>query len=175
MRTHNDAKAMARSLREALSIDGLEISNSWALEIVARRFGLTSWNVLAARISAAEAHVAFQQAILIVRIFDVGKAREFYLGFLGFTTDWEHRFAPQAPLYTQVSRAGLSLHLSEYAGDATPGGNMVIYTRGLRAFQAELTAKNYRYMRSGLEPAEWGPEMDVIDPFNNRIRFIERA
>jgi hypothetical protein len=33
------------------------------------------------------------QAIPIFRIFDVAKAKEFYVGFLGFQVDWEHRFA----------------------------------------------------------------------------------
>ena len=32
----------------------------------------------------------------ILRIFDIAKAREFYLDFLGFAVDWEHRFAVQA-------------------------------------------------------------------------------
>jgi Glyoxalase superfamily protein len=31
-------------------------------------------------------------AIPILRIFDVTKAREFYLDFLGFRVDWEARF-----------------------------------------------------------------------------------
>lgn len=173
MRTHHDAKAMAKAMRAALAEHGQTITHSHALEIVARQFGLASWNLLAARIETPAA-IAFQQAIPIVRIFDIAKAHEFYLDFLGFATDWEHRFGPNAPLYTQVSRAGLSLHLSEHAGDATPGANMVVYMRGLRALQAELIARNYRYMRPGLEQAEWGLEMTVIDPFNNRIRFIER-
>lgn len=32
--------------------------------------------------------------IPILRIFDEAKAREFYVGFLGFTVDWKHRFEP---------------------------------------------------------------------------------
>jgi catechol 2,3-dioxygenase-like lactoylglutathione lyase family enzyme len=32
------------------------------------------------------------QAIPILRIFDLEKARDFYVGFLGFRVDWEHRF-----------------------------------------------------------------------------------
>ena len=36
--------------------------------------------------------VAFQKTIPILRIFDVEKAKEFYVGFLGFTVDWEHHF-----------------------------------------------------------------------------------
>jgi hypothetical protein len=51
---------------------------------------------------------------------------------------------------------------------------MVVFMRGLAAFQAELTAKDYRYMKPGIEPQDWGDEMQLTDPFNNRIRFIER-
>jgi catechol 2,3-dioxygenase-like lactoylglutathione lyase family enzyme len=51
--------------------------------------------------------------IPILRIFSVEKAREFYLDYLGFHLDWEHRFDDNAPLYMQVSRAGLILHLCE--------------------------------------------------------------
>jgi hypothetical protein len=174
MKTYRDAKAMAKAMREALAETGAEIPHSRALEIVARQFGLATWNVLSAKIAEEEEGVRFEQAVPIVRIFDVAKAHEFYLGFLGFKVDWEHRFHPDAPLYTQVSRGGLRLHLSEHAGDATPGGNMCVYMKGIRAFQAELIAKNYRYMRPGLERQEWGLEVQVIDPFNNRIRFMEQ-
>lgn len=180
MRTYRDAKAMAKAMRTALAENKLDISHSQALEIVARQFGLATWNILSAKIGdgdgtgGASGGIAFEQAIPIVRIFDVDKAREFYLGFLGFSVDWEHRFHPNAPLYTQISRGDLKLHLSEHAGDATPGGNMVVYMEGIRAFHAELLAKNYRYMRPGLEKQEWGLEVTVIDPFNNHMRFMER-
>ena len=178
MRTYRDAKAMAKAMRDALAARNLDITHSEALEIVARQFGVETWNVLSARIDAEppepQGAIAFEQAVPTVRIFDVPKAHEFYLGFLGFSVDWEHRFHPNAPLYTQVSRAGLKLHLSEHAGDATPGGNMVVYMDGIRAFHAELIGRNYKYMRPGLEDAEWGLEVQVIDPFNNRIRFMER-
>jgi hypothetical protein len=180
MRTYRDAKAMAKAMREALAERKLDIGHNEALEIVARQFGLDTWNILSAKITEGDQTVtkpgsmAFEQAVPIVRIFDVAKAHEFYLGFLGFSVDWEHRFHPNAPLYTQVSRGGLKLHLSEHAGDATPGGNMVVYMTGIRVFHAELLAKNYRYMRPGLEKQEWGLEVTVIDPFNNHMRFMER-
>lgn len=180
MRDHRDAKAMAKSLREALALRGVEIPHGAALEIVARQFGLPSWNVLAARIEAAPAPapatprvIAFEQAVPILRIFDVEKAREFYLGFLGFAVDWEHRYGDNFPLYCQVSRAGLRLHLSEHAGDASPGGNMCVYMTGVRALHAELTARDYRYMKPGLETTEGRLELSVTDPFSNRIRFME--
>ncbi len=116
----------------------------------------------------------FEPPAPILRIFDEARAREFYEGFLGMAVDWEHRFHPGAPLYCQVSRGALKIHLSEHSGDASPGANMVVYTRGVEAFQKGLVAKNYKYNRPGLERQDWGLECTVIDPFGNRIRFIER-
>ena len=43
------------------------------------------------------------QTIPILRNFDEAKAREFYLGYLGFQVDWEHRFEPGMPLYMQTA------------------------------------------------------------------------
>jgi len=34
----------------------------------------------------------FTRTIPTLRIFDSAKAREFYVGFLGFKVDFEHRF-----------------------------------------------------------------------------------
>lgn len=114
----------------------------------------------------------FSQVTPILRIFDVEKAREFYTGFLGFTIDWEHRFEENFPLYLQISRQGCVLHLSEHHGDCSPGAALRIETSGLEEFHAELTAKNYRYMKPGIENMPWGTrEMTVRDPFGNRLVF----
>ncbi|MDG5493465.1 glyoxalase superfamily protein [Niveispirillum sp. BGYR6] len=117
--------------------------------------------------------ILFEPAVPIVRIFDVAKAREFYLDFLGFALDWEHRFGDNFPLYCQVSRGPLRLHLSEHVGDATPGGNMVVYMTGVRAFQQELAEKEYRYMKPDLDMLEDMLMLQVTDPFGNRMRFLE--
>ena len=114
------------------------------------------------------------QTIPILRIFDVDKAREFYEGFLGFTVDWEHRFDERAPLYMQVSRGALVIHLSEHHGDACPGSTVVVRIAGLAAYHREITAKGYGYMRPGIDRAPWNADvMEVIDPFGNRLRFNE--
>jgi hypothetical protein len=152
MLDYRDAKVMAKAMREALAARDLTITHSEALEVVARQFGLANWNILSAKIETPtkQETIVFERTAPIMRIFDVAKAHEFYLGFLGFTVDWEHRYGDNA-LYTQVSRGSLVLHLSEHAGDATPGGNMVVYTKGIRDFHKELATKNYRYMKPGLE------------------------
>ena len=114
------------------------------------------------------------QTIPILRIFDVVKTREFYVGFLGFTVDWEHRFDDRAPIYMQVSRGRLVLHLSEHHGDACPGSTVFVRLTGLDAYHREITAKGYAYMRPGIEQAPWSARvMEVIDPFGNRLRFNE--
>ena len=53
MRDFRDAKAMGRTLREGLAAKGLTISNSEALELVARMLGQRDWNTLAAALEAS--------------------------------------------------------------------------------------------------------------------------
>ncbi|MCZ4428351.1 glyoxalase superfamily protein [Agrobacterium sp. SOY23] len=118
--------------------------------------------------------IGFERIFPIVRIFDEAKAREFYVDFLGFEIDWEHRFGENSPLYMQVSRAGLGLHLSGHHGDATPGSNIFVTMHGVHAYQKELVGKKYRFLNPGVEELPWGDVMEVIDPFGNRIRFCEQ-
>jgi small subunit ribosomal protein S1 len=58
MRDFRDAKAMARTLREALAAKDVKISNSEALELTARMLGERDWNTLAAAIEAARVREA---------------------------------------------------------------------------------------------------------------------
>jgi ribosomal protein S1 len=53
MRDFRDAKAMARTLREALAAKDMTISNSESLELTARMLGERDWNTLAAAIDAS--------------------------------------------------------------------------------------------------------------------------
>jgi len=116
----------------------------------------------------------FLQCVPILRIFDIAKAKEFYVGYLGFTVDWEHRFDDNAPLYMQVSRGCLMRHLSEHHGDCCPGSTVFVRMQGIEYFHREITAKEYRYLRPGIEMAPWKAKcMEVVDPSGNRIRFNE--
>jgi uncharacterized glyoxalase superfamily protein PhnB len=178
MRDFRDAKLMAKTLKAELAKADLEISHSQALELVARQLGFDQWNILAAGIEADQQPlpaIGYQPPIPIFRIFDVDKAMEFYRNFLGFTVDFEHRFGENFPLYCQVSRGDCILHLSEHAGDASPGAKAFTWMHGIKAFHAELTAKDYRYLKPGLQEAPWGLEMTVTDPFSNRIAFCQKV
>ena len=112
--------------------------------------------------------------IPIFRIFDIEKALEFYVDFLGFQVDWQHQFEEDMPLYLQVSLNEAVIHLSEHHGDASPGSAIRIKMENLIEYHASLTEKNYRYARPGIEDAPWGSqEVRVGDPFSNRITFYK--
>ncbi len=112
----------------------------------------------------------------ILRFFDEAKTREFYLDFLGFNVDWEHRFEEGTPLYMQVSKDGCVLHLSEHFGDVSPGAAIRIATTDVDAYQAELISRQYKYARPGAQEMPWGGrEMSVKDPSSNRLTFFNRS
>jgi catechol 2,3-dioxygenase-like lactoylglutathione lyase family enzyme len=112
----------------------------------------------------------------ILRSFDNTSTRAFYLDFLGFKVDWEHRFEDGLPLYLQVSRDGCVLHLSEHFGDCSPGAAIRIASSDVDAFQAELIARQYQHARPGVEEMPWGGrEMSIRDPSGNRLTFFNRA
>ena len=175
MRTIPDPKVMAKSMRAALRERGMEVSHGAALEIVAAQLGLESWNVLAASLkeAAPRGGIGFRGVNPVMRVFDEARAKEFYLGFLGFDLDWEHRFGDGLPLYAQVSRAGLALHLSGHHGDASPGSTVFVDMQGVGAYQQELARKRCPHGNPVVEDMPWGQVMTVTDPFSNRIRFCE--
>ncbi len=175
MRSVPDPKIVAKALRASLRQRQIDISQGAALDIVAAQLGLESWNVLAAALKTPNPpnDVQFERTSPVMRVFDEAKAKEFYLDFLGFTLDWEHRFGDNFPLYAQVSRAGLTLHLSGHHGDASPGTTVFVTVEGVRRYQQELVGKDYTYGKPALDELPWGLVMTVTDPFSNRIRFCQ--
>lgn len=114
-------------------------------------------------------------AIPLIRIFSEEKAREFYVDFLGFSIEWEHRFEDDLPLYAQIRRDDLVIHLTGHHGDATPGSTLFIPMTGIETLHAELNARRYAHARPGIKHEGWGNVMEIADPFGNRLRFCELA
>ena len=113
--------------------------------------------------------------IPVLRIFDESKAREFYLEFLGFHLDWEHRFEDNFPVYAQISRGPCVIHLSEHHGDACPGAVIRIEMAGLDSYHQLLNERKYKYARPGIEGTSYGlRELRVADPFGNKLVFFDR-
>lgn len=110
----------------------------------------------------------------VVRIFDQAAAYDFYLDYLGFAVEWEHRFEPELPLYARIRRDKTVLDLSEHHGDGTPGTVLWIPVKDVWALHAELHATTYPKLRPGVDPdAPGGPTLTVLDPFGNSIRFAQ--
>lgn len=109
----------------------------------------------------------------VLRIFDEYKAKEFYVNWLGFTIDWEHRFEPDFPVYMQISKDDIVLHLSEHHGDACPGAKLFIeYTEDIDFLLQSLLEKNYKYYNPAIEDAFWNARcINITDPFGNKIVF----
>lgn len=109
----------------------------------------------------------------VFRSFDEAKAREFYVDWLGFAWVGDHRHAPDLPLYAFLRLGDFHLHLSEHHGDATPGAKVMIHVDHLREWHGSLGI--YVNMRPGLIAQRWGLEMTVLDPFGNRLCFLDQA
>lgn len=110
----------------------------------------------------------------ILRIFNEAKAKEFYQDYLGFHCDWEHRYEPDMPLYSQISKGQCIIHLTEHYGDCSPGSALRIEVRNIKSLYAELSEKNYKYARPGLDRNFGCDEIVLTDPFGNRLTFYER-
>ena len=117
---------------------------------------------------------ATNKVIPVLRIFDIDKAKEFYVDWLGFTIDWEHRFEKHFPLYMQISLDDIVIHLTEHYGDCSPGSKILIQTTKLEERQQLLASKNYKYYKPSIEVAPWNAKtMELIDPFGNKLLFNE--
>ena len=116
-----------------------------------------------------------EKTIPILRIFDYEKAIEFYIDWLGFAIQWEHVFDEGMPVYMEVFKDGLTLHLSEHHGDATPGAKVFLWCTGLKEYHKMLIAKKYKNNRPGMDETFYGSwAVEVIDPFGNRLSFNEK-
>ena len=117
--------------------------------------------------------ITFGPVIPVLRMFDLASTQRFYCEYLGCTIDWQDG-QDDGPIYLQVSRDGVLLHLSSHHGDGTPGGAVLIEMTGLAALHRELHDRSYPFMNPGLEPHAAGREMTLIDPASNLLRFFER-
>ena len=83
MRDYRDAKAMARSLRDALSAKALSTTYSESLELIAKAFGYDNWNILSAKIEAAKPSPVAAGAIPSAGTADLGSPKTLYCSFCG--------------------------------------------------------------------------------------------
>ena len=115
----------------------------------------------------------FSRPVPILRSFNEDKTKEFYIKFLGFKLDWEHRFGPNTPLYMQLSLGEASIQISEHYGDGCPGARVRIEVNDVVKYCEVLNSKNYRHARPGYQSMSWGTtDMTIDDPSGNKITFF---
>lgn len=115
------------------------------------------------------------KAIPTFRILDYQTAINFYVDFLGFKIDWEHRFEPTGPVYMQISKNGLILHLSENKRFRT---NVIIFvdTKNIIEFHKELQERNPTNIIQDILRTNWQTsQLEIEDPFGNLLRFNENT
>ena len=113
------------------------------------------------------------KSVPTLRIGDVGIAQQFYCEFLGFTLDWQHYYAEGAPVYMQVARDGMVLHLSE---NERFKEQVIVFveTQGIDQLREELVAKAGRWTIPAVTATPWHTrQMEIEDPFGNLLRFNE--
>ena len=110
-----------------------------------------------------------QRTIPILHVDSYEKAKAYYVDWLGFSIDWEFRLEPGFPVYMQVSREGLLLHLSEHQGD-NPGGVMChVDVDDLDGLLAEWKARRPDFAQQAVITPWNAKHIDLKDPFGNTL------
>ncbi len=110
-----------------------------------------------------------QRTVPILHIEDYEEAKAYYVDWLGFRIDWEFRFEPSFPVYMQVSRDGLVLHLSQHKGDNPAGVMCHVDVDDLDALVAEWRARKPNFTQE-VEITPWNAKhISLRDPFGNTL------
>jgi hypothetical protein len=125
----------------------------------------------------------FASSIPVLRMLDEAKARAFYLDYLGYEVDWEHRFSPQipgSPLYMQISHGDSVLHLNGHTDKDAPTSEVRISVKRLEAYCEFFRAKAAGSEKPEVvDPRYTGrkTDMNIYDPFGNLLvfRLAERS
>ena len=83
-------------------------------------------------------------------------------GRLGFAVEFEHRFAPELPLYVGLRRDMADVHLSQHRGDTTGPGVMYLWVDDVDEVAAEFGVP--------VDDNPWGRDCQIVDPSGNRVR-----
>ena len=105
------------------------------------------------------------------RILEYAKSKEFYIDALGFDMDWGHRFGLNEPVYMQISRNGLTLHLSENKRFET-GTIVFVDCNALIELYNELSNRKANIELPQPKRTNWKTiQIEIEDPFGNLLRL----
>ncbi len=163
MRDFRDAKAMAHALRDALKSRAIDTTHSESLELIAKVFGYDNWNILAAKIEAAEQNGGAMPALAPTSARD--SALNEMLPTLALPPDITIDILPPSPDVPPQYAVfvgkwggywGGELASNVYVASVTPsGGARGVYAWGISDFVKAPGAINFRARIEG-EILSWG-------------------
>lgn len=117
-----------------------------------------------------------KSSIPVLPMLDEAKSLEFYVEFLGYEVEWEHRFgeSPDSPLYAQVRLGDSVLHLNGHADSDATVVEVRVPVQGLEAYCEKLQQKTPGAEKPEIvDPRYEGrpTDMNMIDPAGNTIVF----
>jgi catechol 2,3-dioxygenase-like lactoylglutathione lyase family enzyme len=115
-----------------------------------------------------------QRVVPALRITNYERSKSYYVEKLGFTVEWEHRFGPSFPVFMSVGRDGMSIFLSEHAGDCQVGGLVHFLIPDVDAWHREFKDKGAVVAEAPNNDLGFR-NMTVTDPDGNQLRFMEPA
>ena len=109
MRDFREAKVMAHALRDALKVKAVEATHSECLELIAKAFGYDNWNILSAKIEAAESREPGGRALPPAGAYDPVLKNTVSCSFCGKTQhEVETLIAGPPPLFICNECVGIS-------------------------------------------------------------------
>ncbi len=115
-----------------------------------------------------------RRAIPVLHVANAARALRFYCHGLGFQLEFQHRpeGVTEDPCYMGVSRDGVWLHLSSFAGDGTAAAVVNLMVDEVDKFYTELQAKHVHVDMPPVDQSWGSREMYVKDGDGNCLRFI---
>ncbi len=105
----------------------------------------------------------------IVRVRDARASARFYVEAMGFVVDWEHRFAEGFPLYVQVSRSPLTLHLSEHHDGEICAADFFVGVPDVDAAYQDMVQRGVQPATEPTDQPYGIRDFALVDPDGHRI------
>ena len=113
-----------------------------------------------------------QRVVPALRITNYTASKTFYTAGLGFSIEAEHRFKPDLPVFMTVTRDGMTIFLTEHAGDCQVGGLVHFYVPDVDAVYDEVRRRGIAVKEPPNQSLEGLRDMTIVDPDGNQLRFI---
>ena len=112
-----------------------------------------------------------ESTISTFKVKDALASEAFYRDLLGFTKTWEDNPGDGSPVFIEVKRDAVAIHLSEHEGDGPERVSIYVNVADATALHGEFAGRQVP-IASPPESMPWGETVFTIeDPDGNILRF----